>query len=142
MSRGPGTIEQRIADLFAATRDRALSIDEIVDNAYRLDGAKPTREQRLSATRAAHRLLKRVRDADDRSGSLIRKAHANTRAALGREENRLKYDDEYNKRFNQDPARIEASKLFDFCGVSVFGRATCLLRPNPAGIVLNMISGA
>ncbi len=62
MSRGPGTIERRIADLFAATRDRALSVDEITDNAYRLGGARPTRAQRLSATRAAHRLLRRVRE--------------------------------------------------------------------------------
>lgn len=33
MSKGPGRIDQRIAELFAATRDRALSIDEITDNA-------------------------------------------------------------------------------------------------------------
>ena len=60
MSKGPGRVERRIADLFAATRDRALSIDEITDNAYRLKGQRPTREQRLAATRATHRLLRRV----------------------------------------------------------------------------------
>jgi hypothetical protein len=55
MSRGPGSVERRIADLLAATRDRALSIDEITDHAFALAGATPTRAQRLSATRAAHR---------------------------------------------------------------------------------------
>jgi hypothetical protein len=114
MSRGPGTVEQRIAELFAATRDRALSIDDIVDNAYQLDGTRPTREQRLSATRAAHRVLKRVRETFDRARSLIQKAHANTKAALGREQ--IQYDDEeYAKRFQNDPSRIEAWKLYDFC---------------------------
>jgi hypothetical protein len=70
MSRGPGLIERRIADLFAATRDRTLSIDAITDNAYRLGGARPTREQRLSATRAAHRVLRRVREMDKRAQDL------------------------------------------------------------------------
>jgi hypothetical protein len=37
-----------------------LTVDDIVDNAYRLKRAKPTRAQRLSATRATHRLLGRV----------------------------------------------------------------------------------
>lgn len=32
MSRGPGTIETRIGDLFAATRGRALSIPDITDH--------------------------------------------------------------------------------------------------------------
>jgi hypothetical protein len=63
MSRGPGSIEKRIADLFAATRDRALTIDDITRAAFELSViTTPTRAQRLSATRAAHRLLRRVRD--------------------------------------------------------------------------------
>jgi hypothetical protein len=45
MSRGPGSIEKRIADLLALTRDRALSIDAITDYAFGLGGAKPTRAQ-------------------------------------------------------------------------------------------------
>src|SRR5258705_11360955 len=57
MSRGPGAVERRIADLFAATRDRALSIDVITRHAF--ETSRPTRAQRLSATRAAHRLLRR-----------------------------------------------------------------------------------
>jgi hypothetical protein len=115
LSKGAGTIEQRIADLFAATRNRALSIGDVADNAYRLNGATPTRAQRLSATRAAHRLLKRVRQTHDRARSLVQKAHANTKAALGREEGRGEFDREYDKQFHQDPAWIEARKLFDFC---------------------------
>ena len=82
MSKGPGTIESRIADLFAATRDRALSIDEITDNAYGLGGARPTRAQRLSATRAAHRLLRRVHEMHERTRRLRREAHTRTKAAL------------------------------------------------------------
>jgi hypothetical protein len=62
MSRGPGIHRRRIAELLAATRDRALGIDEITDHAFALAGAPPTRAQRLSATRAAHGLLRRVRD--------------------------------------------------------------------------------
>jgi hypothetical protein len=63
MSRGPGSIEKRIADLFAATRDRALTIDDITRAAFALSViTAPTRAQRLSATRAAHRLLRRVRE--------------------------------------------------------------------------------
>ena len=55
MSKGPGAIESRIAELFAATRDRGLSVAEIADHAFALKGRPATRAQRLSATRAAHR---------------------------------------------------------------------------------------
>jgi hypothetical protein len=61
MSRGPGAIERRIAELFAATSDQALGIDAITRHAF--ETSRPTRAQRLSATRAAHRLLRRMRDA-------------------------------------------------------------------------------
>jgi hypothetical protein len=67
MSKGPGLIERRIADLFAATRDHALSIDVVTDHAFDLKGKPPTRAQRLSTTRAAHRLLRRVREARERT---------------------------------------------------------------------------
>jgi hypothetical protein len=53
MSKGPGTVEKRIAELFAATRDRALSIADIADHAFELVGRPASREQRLSATRAS-----------------------------------------------------------------------------------------
>jgi hypothetical protein len=43
MSRGPGEIERRIGELFAATRDRARSVAEICDQAFELVGAASTR---------------------------------------------------------------------------------------------------
>jgi hypothetical protein len=76
MSKGAGVIERRITDLLAATRDRALDIDEITDYAFRLQDTTPTRAQRLSATRAAYRALKRMRDINDRARRLIDQAHA------------------------------------------------------------------
>ena len=53
---------QRIADLLASTRDRALSVDDITDHAFVLTGNAPTPAQRFSATRAAVRILKRTQD--------------------------------------------------------------------------------
>ncbi|WP_370168190.1 DnaJ domain-containing protein [Sinorhizobium fredii] len=116
MSKGPGKIEQRIADLFAATRDRALSVDDIVDNAYDLKGAKPTREQRLSATRAAHRLLRRIGEKYKQAEKLRDRAHANTEAALGRKRyHGQSYDKEYWDCFDHDPMQVKAHQLFDYC---------------------------
>jgi hypothetical protein len=61
MSRGSGRIERRIGELFAATKDRALSVGEIAAHALELPlGMAPDRKQRLSATRAAHLLLQRA----------------------------------------------------------------------------------
>jgi hypothetical protein len=114
MSRGPGKIEMRIADLFAATRDRALSIDTITDHAFALTGNSPTRVQRLSATRAAHRVLRRVRENHERSDKVIDQAHANTKAALGREQSGYP-DKEYDAKLKADPAFIEGHKLHDAC---------------------------
>jgi len=39
VSKGAGIIAQRSIDLLAATRDRALSIDDITDQAFALGGA-------------------------------------------------------------------------------------------------------
>jgi len=36
MSKGPGLIERRIAELFAETRDRALLVEDICDRAFAL----------------------------------------------------------------------------------------------------------
>ena len=59
MSRGSGRTRERT---FAAAKDRALSVSEIAAYAFGLtDGIVPDRKQRLSATRAAHRLLRRAR---------------------------------------------------------------------------------
>jgi hypothetical protein len=120
MSKGPGAVEARIADLLAATRDRALTVGDVADNAYRLNGRKPTREQRLSATRAAHRLLRRVKEANERAEKLRDKAHADVEAALEREKRPYDKrgegrDKEYEDRFNRNAAWLEARRLFDFC---------------------------
>jgi hypothetical protein len=118
MSKGAGIVERRIADLLAATRDRALSIDDITDHAFALKGTAPTRAQRLSATRATHRVLRRVREADARAHELMRQAHANTKAALGRDERTGAghgYDNEYWDRFDADPVYCEGHKLHDYC---------------------------
>jgi hypothetical protein len=109
MSKGAGIVERRIADLLAGTRDRALSIDEIVDNAYALNGAKPTRAQRLAATRAAHRVLKRTRDIHDRARKLIDQAHARTEAACGPDSN----SDTYQAHLKADRDFIEGRRLYD-----------------------------
>lgn len=106
MSKGMGAVERRIADLFAATRDRALSVDDVTDAAFGLAGAEPSRAQRLSATRAAHRLLRRVQDTDKRARELRSIAHRNTEAALG-----VTAGTEYWNRLHQDPAWHQADKL-------------------------------
>jgi hypothetical protein len=81
MSKGPGGIERRIGELFASTRDRGLSVTEIADHAFALGGRTATRAQRLSATRAAHRLLRRMKEADARARQLNAQAHRETKAA-------------------------------------------------------------
>ena len=84
MSRGSGRIERRIGDLFAATKDRALSVGEIAAYAFELtDGVPPDRKQRLSATRAAHRLLKRAAEVIEAAKTSLDQAIAETAASLG-----------------------------------------------------------
>jgi hypothetical protein len=75
MSKGPGAVEKRIAELIAATRDRGLTVAEIADHAFALGGRPPRRAQRLSATRAAHRLLRRIKEADKSASKLIHPTH-------------------------------------------------------------------
>ena len=79
MSQGPGQIEKRIAELFAATRDRGLSVAEIADHAFDMGGGTPTRAQRLSATRAAHRLIRRMKEARDKASVLYARPAARPR---------------------------------------------------------------
>jgi hypothetical protein len=59
MSKGPGRIEAAIIELFKSRRC-ALSVSDITRHAFGLDGTQPTRAQRLSATRAGHRILRRM----------------------------------------------------------------------------------
>jgi hypothetical protein len=88
MSKGPGVVENRIAELLAAigganlsiterfstNPSRALSVAEIADYAFALNGRPASREQRLSATRAAHRLVRRIKESDARVDQLLNEA--------------------------------------------------------------------
>jgi hypothetical protein len=109
MSKGPGAIERRIADLFAATRDRALSIDDVTAAAFRLRGKTPTRAQRLSATRAAHRLLRRVREANALHSDIVGQAHDAAGAKLGSESH-----DDYWREVEGHPRWAEGEQLWKF----------------------------
>jgi len=88
MSRGLGQIEKRIGKLFAATKDRALSVADICDHAFELNGATATRPQRLSATREAHRLLRGSAAANGVAEEVLQRVIAEAGALLGREPGR------------------------------------------------------
>jgi hypothetical protein len=113
VSRGPGRVEQRIADLFAETQDHALSVEDICDRVFELKGQLASRAQRLSATRAAHRLLRRVRETAQQSAELFTIARQDTDLALGREE-----------WSSDDKGREEWRTLFE--GHPLYGRASLL----------------
>jgi hypothetical protein len=98
--------------LFAATRDRALSIADIADHAFGLAGRTASREQRLSATRAAHRLIRRMKETRERQKRLINDAHRETEAALGREQNYP--DPEYDAILNANHSFRRGKRLYDF----------------------------
>jgi hypothetical protein len=86
MSKGSGRIERRIGELFAATKDQALSVGDLARHAFELpDGVAPNRKQRLSATRAAHRLLRRAAAAKEMVARILDQLVAETAAKLGRE---------------------------------------------------------
>jgi hypothetical protein len=86
VSRGLGKVERRIGELFAATEDRALSVGELARHAFGLGpNATPDRKQRLSATRAAHRLPRRAAEATEAVESALTSVVAETTAKLGRE---------------------------------------------------------
>src|SRR4051794_22871279 len=112
MSRGPGRIEQRIGELFAVTKDRALSISELAAHAFELsDGIAPDRKQRLSATRAAHRLLRRAAAVTEARDTLLQRVIAETTAMLGRAPGRRDYIWEVGPRLvGVDKAFAEAMK--------------------------------
>jgi hypothetical protein len=97
MSRGFGLLERRIIELlagppddgrtideFMAARDRVLSVGDICDIAFILKGKPASRAQRLSATRAAHRLLAHAVTAARNQTAAIRRVISETEAALGR----------------------------------------------------------
>jgi hypothetical protein len=84
MSHGPGTIERRIGELFGK-HQRPFSVAEITDHAFDLNGKSSTRAQRLSATRAAHRLIKRTKETVAKARKLADQARREMEAALGYE---------------------------------------------------------
>jgi hypothetical protein len=94
--------------LFAATRDRGLTVAEIADHAFDMGGGAPTRAQRISATRAAHRLLKRMRETDDRVQALRFQAHREAKAAGAPE---IDWTKKHRIGSAADVARHEASRI-------------------------------
>jgi hypothetical protein len=88
MSRGPGRLEQAIFELFKATEDKALSVADIADVAFKLKGHTASRAQRLSATRAAHSVLGKGHKAEEGFKAAMAAATATLgRAARRRDEN-------------------------------------------------------
>jgi hypothetical protein len=67
----------------AATRDRALTVAEIADHAFALNGRPAARAQRLSATRAAHRVIRRMKEARAEARPFYAAAHREAEAAVG-----------------------------------------------------------
>lgn len=85
MSKGSGRVERRIGELFAATKGRALSVSDLAAYAFELaDGVAPDRKQRLSATRAAHRLLRRAAAATEALEIAFDRVMAETATIIGR----------------------------------------------------------
>jgi hypothetical protein len=112
---GAGTIEKRIAELFAATTDRALSIADVADNAYGLGGRPATREQRLSATRAAHRLIRRIKEAHEQALKLFDESRREAEEIFGHEVHYGDNDyDEFDKTREALPISRRAEALWDF----------------------------
>jgi hypothetical protein len=137
MSHGPGIIERRIAELFGAMSgvdeviSRRLSVAEITDHAFALKGRPATRAQRLSATRAAHRLIRRTKETYARGQKLVSQARRETQAALGFDESSKKYKEHYKEYLDAlagNPSYKKARKLFHL--VNQWGG--CQFRTIPA----------
>jgi hypothetical protein len=72
-----------ITERLSTNPSHALSVAEIADYAFALNGRPASREQRLSATRAAHRLVRRIKKTDDRAKKLFGEAGREAEAAMG-----------------------------------------------------------
>jgi hypothetical protein len=75
----------------------------------------------VSATRAARRLLRRVRDANAKCAARRDQAHENTKTALGRERSGP-IDAKYDGRLKADPAWQAQEKLGAFRAILRVGR--------------------
>jgi hypothetical protein len=85
-----GRLSQRLADRRCGSRSSsprpaivASPSPSLADAAFALDGATATRAQRLSATRAGHRLIRRMKEADERRAQLIDEAHREAEVVVG-----------------------------------------------------------
>jgi hypothetical protein len=108
MSRGSGRVERRIVELFAATKDRALSVGDLAAHAFELaDGVLPDRKQRLSATSAAHRLIERATAVNAAQDTAMERMIAEATAQLGRppigHANTFSVDDEFRDAMHASP---------------------------------------
>jgi hypothetical protein len=113
MSHGPGAIERKIGDLFAASHDRALDIDEMVASAFDLSrGARPTRAMRISTVRAARRLIRRLDEIKARAAKLRDEAWRAVDAILPDTE--ANYSERHTL-FEATPQWQAATRLFDEC---------------------------
>jgi hypothetical protein len=112
MSRGSGAIERKIGDLFASSHDRALDADEVVRVAFALDGAKPTRAMRVSAIRAAHRLIKRLDEMEAEARRLVAEAWKPIDAVLPEIEGNYDNHTKRSDAFHATPQWKIAERLF------------------------------
>jgi hypothetical protein len=81
MSRGAGTIERRITELFAATRDRAISIDEITNHAFSLVYDRPPAQPVMLRTVVRSILARRAAD-EALAVALAKRKHATGPTAI------------------------------------------------------------
>jgi hypothetical protein len=129
MSHGPGAIERKIGELFAASHDRALDIDEMVASAFDLSqGTRPTRSMRVSTIRAAHRLIRRLTEIEARADKLRGEAWRAVDAILP--ETQTNYSERHDL-FEATPQWQAAKRLFDEC--KRVGQKTRFFRKEGAG---------
>ena len=101
MSRGPGSVERKITDIWAVSDAVAYTVAILAWRVFGLEpGTKPTRAQRISVLRAARRVLKRREDEACREGRRFHEkweaANAKTEDELGRKRfKRRRWDSAY-----------------------------------------------
>jgi hypothetical protein len=89
-------------------------MDEIAQHAFSLGEQPASRVQRLSATRAARRVIRRLREMDEQRNELLSQARRRIRAVLGRETDTTQAEhDEYEALLKADWAARKADGLFE-----------------------------